>query len=1293
MKFKSDIEVQAGIKDYAGSSGTAGQVLSSDGATVTWIDADVGVASDVQNEVKAGVAINKGQAVYVTSADGTNIIVGLASNTSEATSSKTLGLLNATVAANGMADVVQIGRLSGLNTIGAVVGDPVWLGTNGNLIYGLANKPYAPAHLVYIGVVTRVNANNGEIFITVQNGFELDELHNVSARNPVNNDLLAYTGAPINLWETKSLGTVIGGTASQFVKGDGSLDSTVYVTLDTAQTITGEKTFSAIRTNVNGALALKSGASTRVLISSFGTNEVQFGVTPSSTTYNSKFIFPSSSVNYTFPTSSGTVALTSDLAGYVPTSRTITINGVSQDLSENRSWTVSGGVSGSGAAGQVAFWDGTTSITGESNLFWDSTNDRLGIGTNGPIAKLEVNAGALPSAANSYLPNQLAYTYNGNSEYFETGSFRTTTGSDWTTAGFRMQERIDSTWMGWMQFNGTSNNGGISFGTGTSSASRQAIGESMRITHDKNVLIGHQTDAGYKLDVNGTGRFSGQLVAGSTGSNIKLIGDTGVGNDCLISASADGNFSFTNVANTRGFVVTNTNVFQHSGNAVIGYGKNRPVTYDSDGGNFRIKANVGGWAMGYFFDGGSGTFRGGYGAYGGGDALSYYWIGDDYTTPTMIVKPAQGNVGIGTDSPNRKLEISTTSNEIPLRLKTDGSNTGIEYLGGTSNFNFFVGKQYNVSNAFEITPSTAAGGTTFSTPALVVTSGGSVLINTTSAILAAAERGVLEINGATSSIIGLKVGNAIGSYLYSTATSTELYSTADLKFAVTGAERMRIFSSGNVFIGPTPTDAGYRLDVNGTGRFSGSVTASQFNILNSNQTISIANTSDIQINASVASSNILFRVSGEERMRITSGGLVGIKTSTPTQELEVNGVIESPFLEYKPVVFYDFNSDTTGDWQKYNATLSTPSKSITRYTSTGPDSSISRSFNFSGGQNQIIRIHYKVISGTPGTGEIFYGNSQHGYSGSYYKGLELINDGNWHTLVLNMANLSSGGTDWIDYNVLDIRFDLTNNAGVVIDLDWISIGGNGYGTQYFENNVAFMNGDVGIGTTSPSGQLDVITSVYKRFTVTYPSTYLTKLLIGGNSYIQQDAAGEELRIAQEYGSGKITFFTGAPNTERMRIFANGNISMGSSAPSDNGYRLQVNGGQFGTYLKGGDLGVGSRALTAVRSDNAEAFYVRGDGPSFFNYNVTALNFFSSSDIRLKEIVDYDYGVSDIKPISYLWKDLRDNKKHVGYSAQEVQKVMPDAVNESEDGTLSINYIEVLVAKIAELENRIKQLEK
>lgn len=212
MKFKSDIEVQAGLKDSSGALGLSGQILSSTSGNVSWVTPTVNtVARDVQNEVKAGVAINKGQAVYVTGADGTNIIVGLASNASEATSSKTLGLLNATVAINGFADVVQIGRLAGLNTLGATAGDPVWLGTGGNLIYGLINKPYAPANLVFIGVVTRVNVNNGEIFISVQNGFELNELHDVDLKTtvPINGDVLGYNGT---LWVNKTIAGWLGFT-------------------------------------------------------------------------------------------------------------------------------------------------------------------------------------------------------------------------------------------------------------------------------------------------------------------------------------------------------------------------------------------------------------------------------------------------------------------------------------------------------------------------------------------------------------------------------------------------------------------------------------------------------------------------------------------------------------------------------------------------------------------------------------------------------------------------------------------------------------------------------------------------------------------------------------------------------------------------------------------------------------------------------------------------------------------------------------------------------------------------
>lgn len=185
--------------------------------------------------VKLGEAITKGQAVYVSSASGTNIIVSKASNASEALSSKTIGLVETTGVLNDIVYVVTDGLLAGLNTNSSTIGDPVWLGVNGNLIFGLANKPFAPVHLVYIGVVTRVSPSVGEILIKVQNGFELKEIHDVAVQTPSNNDGLFYETST-TLWKNKSIATILGYTAAN--------DSTVVHTTG-AETIAGVKTLSS----------------------------------------------------------------------------------------------------------------------------------------------------------------------------------------------------------------------------------------------------------------------------------------------------------------------------------------------------------------------------------------------------------------------------------------------------------------------------------------------------------------------------------------------------------------------------------------------------------------------------------------------------------------------------------------------------------------------------------------------------------------------------------------------------------------------------------------------------------------------------------------------------------------------------------------------------------------------------------------------------------------------------------------------------------------------------------------
>jgi hypothetical protein len=163
----------------------------------------VGTTASVSHTVKAGIALTKGQAVFVSSADGTNMIVSKADYSLESTSSKVMGLIAQNLSLNGIGQVITEGLLAGLDTSTAgSAGAPVWLGDDGNLLYGLANKPSAPNHLVFIGIVTRVNANNGEIFIKPQNGFEVHELHDVSIDSIADNDVLTYETVT-GLWKNK----------------------------------------------------------------------------------------------------------------------------------------------------------------------------------------------------------------------------------------------------------------------------------------------------------------------------------------------------------------------------------------------------------------------------------------------------------------------------------------------------------------------------------------------------------------------------------------------------------------------------------------------------------------------------------------------------------------------------------------------------------------------------------------------------------------------------------------------------------------------------------------------------------------------------------------------------------------------------------------------------------------------------------------------------------------------------------------------------------------------------------
>ncbi len=147
--------------------------------------------------------ITKGQPVYAFGAQGDRLTVKLAYNTGDATSAQTVGIVVADIAANQKGLIMLNGQLDGLGLFkpsdGWQDGDAVYLGPTAGTVTRV--KPHAPNHLVYLGFVVTANSGSaGRMYVRVQNGYEMDELHDVAAQNPNNNDTLRYNSST-NLWE------------------------------------------------------------------------------------------------------------------------------------------------------------------------------------------------------------------------------------------------------------------------------------------------------------------------------------------------------------------------------------------------------------------------------------------------------------------------------------------------------------------------------------------------------------------------------------------------------------------------------------------------------------------------------------------------------------------------------------------------------------------------------------------------------------------------------------------------------------------------------------------------------------------------------------------------------------------------------------------------------------------------------------------------------------------------------------------------------------------------------------
>lgn len=153
-----------------------------------------------------GSALTAGTVVYINGAQGQRPSIAKASNSGEGTSSKVLGLVSETIANGAEGFITTFGILRNVDTSLYAPGTALWLSSSAGLF--TSTKSYAPNHLVFIGYSIKQSSTAGQIFVTPQNGYELYELHNVSASNPNNNDILYYNTSA-SLWQTASVQSLI----------------------------------------------------------------------------------------------------------------------------------------------------------------------------------------------------------------------------------------------------------------------------------------------------------------------------------------------------------------------------------------------------------------------------------------------------------------------------------------------------------------------------------------------------------------------------------------------------------------------------------------------------------------------------------------------------------------------------------------------------------------------------------------------------------------------------------------------------------------------------------------------------------------------------------------------------------------------------------------------------------------------------------------------------------------------------------------------------------------------------
>jgi hypothetical protein len=468
------------------------------------------------------------------------------------------------------------------------------------------------------------------------------------------------------------------------------------------------------------------------------------------------------------------------------------------------------------------------------------------------------------------------------------------------------------------------------------------------------------------------------------------------------------------------------------------------------------------------------------------------------------------------------------------------------------------------------------------------------------------------------------------------------------------SEKLRVTSSGALGLGTTSPSVALhtvgKVRAQKSGQTSAYVQLSADDVTSNYAADIFVNDTGLTFKHNSNGRGFVFDQNGTERMRITSAGKVGINTQSPTGLLEISGGDGAGTLN----IVSTTNSSGSGNKIAFFAA------------------------NRSDTDEEMAFIKPLLTSNSGGSGNVQTGQLTFGTSGSERGRFDAAGNLGLGTtsptdkLEIAAANSQVRLTDTDDSKFLQFSYSggklITRNNSTSTEVNQFTL------TE---------DGKFGLGTVNPDCKLNIVDA----------STPIVRIKdTTNNCQLQLYAQNSDAHIGT---SSNHPLIVDTNDTERLRLDSNGNFLFATTSSSTNANGIRFfptgsSGGCFAEFYNGDD----GQAVNIGRNSNGTVTnFINGSSTVGSIALASGTTYNTSSDARLKDVTGKARGlevIGQLNPVAYNWKES--GQADEGLIAQEIEELVPNAVNQDEDGYYQMDYSKLVVHLIKAVQEQQEQIE-